>query len=680
MGLRSDMKKFAAFVATLAMMMATPAAAANRADARTAMHAGIGQLYGGNPHKARAKLISAINTDPSWAWPRAVQARILLALGDGAGAEVELRRAEELGIPAPHLQHFAAHAALLMGDRGRAIDLASGVDRNPQAVAYAARILAGAAMAQGDFDSAARALDRASALTPKSSLLWTDIGRFRLAGGNLGGALDAAQRAVTLNPRNSDGLMLMGELVRGQYGLVAAIPWFERVLAADPVNLPALSELAATLGDAGQAKAMLSITRKILALDPGNANAYFLQAVLAARAGNYDLARGLLYRTKNRLDNVPAVMLLTAVLEMKAGAAEQAISRLEDLVKSQPTNLKAKRLLGAAMWHSGDSASAISVLTSLANRADADSYTLSVIGRAYEEQGDRQNAAMFLDRANAPVRGDPVPFELSGRLVRLAQSSTADADNADIAIPRITNLIISGRAADGLAQARALQQKNPGAPAAHVLVGDALMSLDRANEATAAFQNAAKIKFSEPIALRFIDALRKSGRDSEALRVLDLFLSQNPRSVPGLLLAADHFMTTGAWDRAISLFEGLRVRLGNRDAVLLGNLGWAYFNKRDYAQAIRFSAAAYDIAPLNPAVANSYGWILFASGKDKPGGVKLLAKAAAIAPQHPGLAWQLAQALVATGKTEAARPYLKVAAAEAGFPDQKAAAAMLAGL
>ncbi len=674
------MKKLAAYVATFVLMMAAPAVAAIRADARAAMHAGISQLYAGNPHKARAKLITAINADPSWALPRAVQARILLALGDGAGAEVELRRAQELGIPARQLQHFAAHAALLMGDRDRARELATTADLKPQPAAYAQRILASTFIAGGDFGSAARAYDRAAELAPKSSLLWSDIGRFRFAGGNLQGALEAAQRAVTLNPRSNEGLMLMGELVRGQYGLLAAIPWFERVLAADPAHLAALSELAATQGDAGHAKAMLSLTRKILSLDEGNPNAYFLQAVLAARAGNYDLARGLLYRTDNKLDGVPAVMLLTAVLELKAGAAEQAISRLQDLVKSQPTNLKAKRLLGAAMWRSGDSASAISVLRSLANRADADSYTLSVIGRAYEEQGDRDTAAMFLDRAAAPVRGDPVPFELSGRLVRLTQSSTADADNADIAIPRITNLIVAGRGAEGLSRAEDLQRKNPGAPAAQVLVGDALMSLGRANEAAAAYQKAASIKFSEPIALRFIDALRKAGRDSDALHVLDLFLSQNPRSVPGLLLAADHFMTTGAWDRAIAIFEGLRVRLGNRDAVLLGNLGWAYFNKRDYAQAIYFSGAAYDIAPLNPAVANSYGWILFKSGRDKAGGIKLLTKAAAIAPQHPGLAWQLGQALVATGKSDAAKPYLKVAAAEADFAEQKAAAAMLAGL
>jgi cellulose synthase operon protein C len=207
-----------------------------------------------------------------------------------------------------------------------------------------------------------------------------------------------------------------------------------------------------------------------------------------------------------------------------------------------------------------------------------------------------------------------------------------------------------------------------------------LMALGKPGEAAAAYQNAANIRFSEPVALRFIDALRKSGQDAAALRVLDMFLGQNPRSVSALLLAADHFMASGEWERAIAILEGLRTRLGNRDATLLGNLGWAWFNKRDYAKAVQFSGAAYKMSPANPALANSYGWILFQSGKDKVLGLKLLTKATAIAPDHPGLAWQLGQALVASGRGEAARPYLTKAAATPNFADHKAAAAMLGGL
>jgi cellulose synthase operon protein C len=661
-------------------VIAAPALARDRAAATADMHKGIALLYQGNAPAARVSLVKAIQDDPEWALPRAVQGRIMLALGDGAGAEAELRAAEERGMPVIKLRHLYGHAALLQGDKDRAIDEASADTLPTISQSYAQRIIGQAALASGDFALARQSFDKAATLTPNSSLLWSDIARFRIASGDVGGALEAARRSVSLNRRNIDGLMLMGELVRGQFGLVAAIPWYEQILQLDRGHLGAMTELAATLGDAGRARAMLGVTRKMLAADPGNPKAYFLQAVLAARAGDFPLARAMMYRTKNQIDTVPAVMLLNAVLYLKDDNAEQAIQTLQNLVKAQPTNLKAKRLLGAAMWRSGDAESAIAVLHPMADRPDADSYTLSVIGRAYEEQGEGGAAAVFLDRAAAPVRGDPVPFDMAGSLATLARASAADANNADIAIPQISRMIAAGQTGAALQKAKQLAKANPGVPAAHVLVGDALMAMDKPQDAAAAYQAAANIRFSEPIALRFIDALSKAGRDGAALRVLDMFLAQNPRSVAGLLLAADHFMATGAWDQAISVLEGLRGRLGNRDATLLGNLGWAWFNKRDYDKAAQFSAAAYSIAPGNPAVANSYGWILFKSGKDKVQGVKLLSKAAAIAPNHPGLAYQLGQALLATGRPAAAKPQLQKAAAAKDFADHAAAAAMLARL
>jgi cellulose synthase operon protein C len=668
------------FVIVLFLCLATPAQAADRASASSAMRAGLTQFYAGNPRAARVQLLNAIKADPSWALPHAVAGRINLALGDGIAAQSELERALAAGMKEAEISHLLAEAFLLQGDPNRAMAEAQIVPPTKTARAYASRIRARAALAMGDYKRASTEMDAAIALAPKSSLLWSDIARSRLTGGNIAGAVAAAQISTTNNPNNSDALMLMGQLVRGQYGLMAAIPWFQRVLELDPNNLPAMSEMAATFGDAGRNREMLEMTRRMLSIDPGNARAYFLQAVLAARADKVPLARSLIYRINGRMDAVPAMMLLGAVLDLKEGNSESAIDTLQDLVKAQPTNLKARRLLGTAMWRAGDAKSAIAVLQPLARRADADSYTLSVIGRAYEEDGNRGAAATYLDRAAMPVRGEPVPFEMQGNLAALASQNIVDSDNADVAIPRISAMIAGGRNASALVDAQRILSKNPGVPAAHVLVGDALMALNRPADAATAYRDATNIQFSEPNALRFLAALQKSGQDAAALRVLDLFLSQNPRSVPGLLLASDHFMETGQWDRAIELLEGLRTRLGDRDATLLSNLGWAWFSKGDVNRAVTFARDAYAIAPGNPAVANSSGWILYKTGKDKATGVALLQKAVSIAPNHPGLHFQLAQALIGTGQKEAARVHLEKAIGTPGFADRQKAAALLAGL
>lgn len=673
------------FAARLAVVVALFGATAAIADAATdqngtvALHRGIEFLYGGDLHGARREVNQSLKLQPNAALSHAVLGRVYLELGDGAAAESELRIAVDAGLAEVRVQHLLLHAYLLQNDAQRVLDDAGAIGPSANAQSYAHRVRARAAASLGDFARASAEFDKAGALTPNSSLLWSDVGRFRLNAGNVAGAQEAGQRAVTLNAKNPDALMLMGELVRGQYGLTAAIPWFQKILDIDPNHLGALLESAATLGDAGQAKAMLALTRQVLQLDPDNARAYYLQAVMAARAGNAELARGLLYRIEGKLDKLPGAMLLQAVLDMNAGGSEQAIAKLQDLIKLQPENLKVRRLLGAAMWRAGDHKSAITVLEPVAQRGDADSYTLSIIGRAYEKDGNREAAATYLDRAAEPMRGEPVPFEMSRDLIALA-STQANANDANIAIPRITLMLASGQKDEALALARQLAERNPGAPAAFVLVGDALMAKDQPSDAATAYAKAANITFSESTALRYIEALRRSDKEGEALHVLDLFLSQNPRSVAGLLLASDHFLTTGQWDRAIAILQGLRFRIGDRDATILNSLGWAWFNKGDAIKAANFAAAAYAIAPTNPALANSYGWILFKTGKDKVGGIALLQKAVAIAPNHPGLRFQLAQALVATGRGDEAKPHLLVAVAAAGFAQHSQAAALLAGL
>jgi cellulose synthase operon protein C len=639
------MRGSALFVALALGAVGAQAQANSRDDARASMVAGVKSLYAGDARAARIELLNATKADPNWGLPHGVAARIFLALGDGVAADAEIKRAVAGGMPEATLQHLQLHSWLLTGNIRGVLQTRLNPDLKPVSRGYALRVIGRAAIDRGDLNRAADEFEAAATLTPNSSILWSDIGRFRMASGNIAGAVEAAARASALDPRNIDALLLTGELVRGQYGLVASLPWFERVLVIDKNNLPAMLQLAATQGDAGRARDMLAMTRRVLTVDPTNPQAWYLQAVLAARAGNADLSRRMLYRTKGRIDDLPGMMLLRAVLAMQDNNSEQAIAELEDLIKVQPANLRARQLLGTAMWRAGDGPAAIKTLGPLAERTDADSYTLSIIGRAYEAGGKREEAARFLDRASLTVRTDPAAFEVPADLVKIAQLNYRDPDDANIAVPRIASLIATGRADVALVEAQRLRTRNPGAPAAHVLVGDALMALGRPRDAANAYVVASNIRFTEATALRFIAALQKSGQQAAALRVLDLFLAQNPRSVAGLVLASDHFMATGQWDAAIGVLNGLRARLGNRDATILGKLGWASFGKGNMNEALRFSGAAYQLAPANPVVTSNYGWIMFKTGKDRKGGIALMRKAVGIAPKNAELQAQLARAL-----------------------------------
>jgi tetratricopeptide (TPR) repeat protein len=180
--------------------------------------------------------------------------------------------------------------------------------------------------------------------------------------------------------------------------------------------------------------------------------------------------------------------------------------------------------------------------------------------------------------------------------------------------------------------------------------------------------------------MRMIDAHNRAGDAQGGLRLLDIFLQQNPRSIPALLLASEHFVASGGWDPAETLLTGLRARLGDSNGAVLDNLGWVWFHKGSTDQALDASAAAYQLSPANPAYTGDYGWLLFKTGKDKKAALALLEKAVAIVPQHPVMRYQLAQILIDAGRKQEARPHLLVAANTEGFADRDKAMALLAGL
>jgi tetratricopeptide (TPR) repeat protein len=312
----------------------------------------------------------------------------------------------------------------------------------------------------------------------------------------------------------------------------------------------------------------------------------------------------------------------------------------------QPDNAKARRLLASGQWRLGDAAGAIATLRPLADRADADSYVLTLMGEALAKQGDRAGASTYFAKAAQPrqaasVLSGPVPDD---QLAALRAAAAASPGDAGAQIQLIRALLGRGVGAEALARARRLEADNPGAPDAHMLAGDALGVAADWRAAAEAYRRAADIAFNEPVALRLIEALRNAGDGAGAARVLALYLRQNPDSVAALTVAGNDWLAAGDWTRAIAAFERVRARIGDRDALLLNNLAWAYSEAGDYDRALPLAARAWSLDRRNPATADTLGWLLYKSGHDRLRGLALLQQAARAAPADAAISGHLAAA------------------------------------
>jgi tetratricopeptide (TPR) repeat protein len=478
------------------------------------------------------------------------EAASALARGDGIAAEVAAKRAFDAGVPRSEVAATIGEAELLQGDLGDARVWLAGGQFSGATRGRGFHALGRLEMAEGDLAAAARAFDGALESGPGSAQLWVDIGRLRYRAGQHHLAVQAAAKAVAIDPDDPRALEFRAQLTRDSLGVVAALPWFERALGKAPDDLDLLGEYAATLGEAGRHEEMLRVARRMVELDPRHPRAYYLQAVLAARAGLDDLARRLLARTNGAYDDIPAGQLLAGVLELRSGSAALAVERFDALARRQPDNAMAGLLLGRALLANGEANEVVARLGPAADRPDAGAYLLALVGRAHEQLGRRREAARYLDRA---ANTDPMAVGVL----------PAAGPLADVARLRLT--LAQGRPADALALARELRARHPESIDVGILSGDAALLVGEAASALVAYRRAAEVRRDFALVERMAAAHETLGREDAAIGEVSDYLARNPRSVPASLLLA-HMLAQRGDERRASLLLSYARELGGSGA------------------------------------------------------------------------------------------------------------------
>jgi cellulose synthase operon protein C len=636
-------------LALIGIAIASPAMAAPEPESKEAYERGQELRQKRDFRAARIEYMNAIEADSHWASPHIALAAVSLDLFDPISARAELDRARALNADAFDYNHLLGQSLWMQGEGDRALAVLTEQPVARRFKPYALRLIGRIHLDKGEMDKAEDALSVAMKLAPRNSMVWTEIGRFRMAIANQGGAIDALDLAVKLDPSNIRALELRGRLVRTQFGLVAALPWFERGLQINSNDVPLLEEYGATLGEAGRNRDMLAQARKLISIDGNNAKAFYMQATIAARSGNYELARRLMTRVTGPFGEVAGPRLLLAVIEYEMGNANQSIDILEQLVDEQPYNLRLRVLLAQAMHKAGDHQDAWEALAPVADRSDADSYVLTLATRISEALDERGPAAQRFQRAamtkalTGGVLPEPSPFAAA------ADDARRNPRDARKVIPHVRLLLASSNIAQARSEIAELIQGNNGVADAHILMGDIETIAGNSGAAIAAYERARAISFSTPVMIRLVNAYRKAGKGDAARRLLSDFLAFNPSSLAAIRLAAYDHLDNKRWREAIPGLLAMRDRIGYNDAILNANLARAYSGAGNHKAALREAALAYRIAPANPMVTFVFGETLLAAGKHDTQARSMLTKASKLVPDDLAIKKALE---AATKKTE----------------------------
>ena len=527
-------------------------------------------------------------------------ARTALATGDGIAAQARLREAQAAGANYDAVRALMGEALLAQGDLAKAREWLAPAGFSPPTRALGFRMLGRLELRERHLPEAGAAFDRALAVAPDDSQLWTDIARLRYTGGEQAQAIQAADRALKSGPGDPAALAFRALLVRNQNGLAAALPWFDAALARTPEDVGIRADYAATLADMGHFAAALKEIRAVQKATPGDPRMFYYQAVIAARSGQSALSRRLMLRAKDKLRDVPGAMLLNAALELDAGNVNIAVELSDRLLRYQPDNLLAQHILARAMARSGEPAAVISRFADLAHREDASPYLLTVVARAYEETARRREAIALLKQAAAPPAPLLQPLPAGADLPVLVQRYPDAPRQAADAVPYIRALLALGQTDTAAAAAQKLLGGNPGAPDAYLIAGDAALARSNLAAALAHYQTAAAIRFGESELLRLDRTLRATGRARDADMLVLAYAVENPQSLVAARLLANVRGRGGQWEQGAELLDWIGASSGWRDPLLLADLAFARLREGRSHEARRLARRAVALQPASP--------------------------------------------------------------------------------
>ena len=202
-------------------------------------------------------------------------------------------------------------------------------------------------------------------------------------------------------------------------------------------------------------------------------------------------------------------------------------------------------------------------------------------------------------------------------------------------------------------KATALIADFPNSPFGHIALGDLRAARGLYPEAAESFSAALALRPERgDFALRLHQALRFAGDPHRAESVLTDWLARDAEAHWARKALADHLRNEG--DLAAARDEYV-VYLGARptDVSANNNLAIVYSGLGETTKALAHARKAHDLAPANPFIADTLGWLLVNSDKVEEG-LRLLREARARASNVAEIRYHLAVALNKQGRDKEA--------------------------
>jgi putative PEP-CTERM system TPR-repeat lipoprotein len=403
-----------------------------------------------------------------------------------------------------------------------------------------------------------------------------------------------------------------------------------QALIARPGAVAALVELVQLDVADGKPDAARSRIEQALTHEPTNPDLLIAYAQwLQISGAPADRVRQQFERAVAAASNDPAARVALAKFHSRAGDNAQAAVVMQDAIAALPGNVVLLAQLGEVQARAGDLKAAAGTLS-----------------QAVEASGDDPNLLLAL--AEVQLRQEAV--DAARATLRKVLANRAGHVPA---VERLVELELRAkRPTEAIAAARELQQAVPREPAGYLLEAEVFARGGNWDAAIRVCRAAMKESDSPRFAVAIHRLLEQASRKHQAERFLAEWSASHPRDptmqaylAHAALARQDHAEATRLYRKLVNDFPS--------DVDALNNLAWLAHRSGDRSAA-GYAERALRLAPSNPIVLDTLGWILVEQGGLNRG-LALLRLAAARAPGNAEIRFNLARALLKAGNTGEAR-------------------------
>lgn len=486
-------------------------------------------------------------------------------------------------------------------------------------------LLATAYAAAGQGEKATQVLERMKGDARAVGNARTKLAMLNIGAGRVEQGLSELEASVSADPSDAQGALALVVTQLNTGRTAAAVDTARKLLATAPTNAVYENLLGVALYQDGKLDLAGRAFGNVLAREPEFRPAAINLGKLEVRQGKFDAARARFKALQGGSTDDAKVLLEMSRLELAAGDERSGTKLAEQAAKAPDAGLDALFHLLDLRLAKGELEQALD-LALRASSGGENSFDVQQRLAMVQIRMRRLDDARATLKRMSQLAGYDIGQQIRTAALQAEIGAFADADYAlfkalqsepkNLAARRaqVELSLRKGAWQEALQRADAVLADTPDFAPALVMRGHARLKLGQRDAALADYDSANRLVPSSAATLGGYRALRNAGRAAEARQRLANWLDTHPDDTEARLAHAEDFMLEDDYAGARKAYAKV-VEIVGRAPEVLNNYAVACLQDGARDQALALAREAHGLAPQDPAVLDTLGWILGLGGE-----------------------------------------------------------------